>query len=184
MTCSVRGGRLLCVLLATALPCSVYAQTAPAKPPEVAKTVDAFVGRWSLKGTDREPGGAEPAPVTATFDCKPAALGAAVDCHIEAEVQGERVEAAAVIGFSPDEHVVRWMEISSTGEYHDHKGTWQGNELAFEPLQYSVAGEKATENLSVAFPSSGRMTLKSTTRTAAGDSVLLLDGIRDANASK
>lgn len=171
-----------CALLA-ALSFAAYAQPEPTKPPEIAKTVDEFGGHWTLKGTDSEPGAA-PAALTATIDCKPAALGAAVTCRIDAEVSGDHIEAATIIGYSPDEHVVRWMEISSTGEYHDHKGPWSGDEIRFEPLSYSVSGEKATEYLSVAFPSPGRMRLKSTTHTAAGDSVLDLTGTRDAAAPK
>ena len=181
MTYTILKSLVRCTL--AGLPLAAHAQPEPAKPPEVAKTVNTFVGRWTLKGTDREPG-ADSVPVTATFDCRTAALGAAVDCRIEAGVHGARVEAAAVIGYSPDERVVRWMEISSSGEYHDHKGKWIGNELVFEPLAYSAGGEKATENLAVSFPSSGKMTLKSTTRTSAGDSVLILDGIRDGDATR
>ena len=88
-----------------------------------------------MAGNDWEAGAKSPAPVDATMDCKPAALGAAVHCIIAAQVADTKIGAATVIGYSPDEHVVRWMEISSTGEYHDHRGTWERDMIAFEPLQ-------------------------------------------------
>jgi len=130
-----------------------------------------------LKGTDSEPGAA-PAALTATIDCRPAALGAAVSCQIAADVSGDRIEAATIIGYSPDERLVRWMEISSTGEYHDHHGRWKGDRIEFEPLTYSAGGEKATELLTVAFPSPGNLSLKATTKLPSGESVLDCRGKR------
>jgi len=83
-----------------------------------------------------------------------------------------------VIGYSPDEHIVRWMEISSTGEYHDHRGSWKADAIHFEPLTYTLAGAKLTEHLTVGFPSAGKITLKSITRSSEGKSQLELAGTR------
>lgn len=91
------------------------------------------------------------------------------------------MEAAAVIGYNPDEKVVRWMEISSTGEYHDHRGAWKGSDIEFEPLPYSISGATATEYLRVGFPAPGRLTLHSVTETAKGKSVLDCIGRRRAS---
>jgi hypothetical protein len=153
-------------------------QNAPQAPPEVRKTVDAFAGHWAMTGTDLEPGAKEPLPVKVTVDCEPAALGAAVNCLIAATVSGSRIEAAAIIGYSPDEHVVRWMEISSTGEYHDHHGSWKGNAIEFEPLTYTADGAKMTEYLTPSFPSPGKMAWKWVTETSAGKSRVELTGVR------
>ena len=151
--------------------------TAPA--PEIKKTVDAFVGHWTLTGTDQEPGSQEPERFGLVIDCKRASLGAAVSCLIAGRLPGVGpVEAAAVIGYSPDEKRVRWMEISSTGEYHDHKGQWNGDAIEFEPLQYSVAGKQATEYLSIRFPSPGQQMLRSVTETVEGKSILEWSGRR------
>jgi hypothetical protein len=147
-------------------------------PPEVKRTVDAFAGHWTLSGTDREPGVTTPAAVDATMECKAAALNAAVTCLIAADVSGTRIEAATVIGYSPDEHLVRWMEISSTGEYHDHHGRWNGNQITFEPLSYTAAGERMTEYFSLSFASADRMIWKATTKTPAGESRLELTATR------
>jgi len=57
----------------------IQADTTPPPPPDVKKTVDMFVGHWTLTGTDLEPGAPKPVAVTATLDCKNAALGAAVN---------------------------------------------------------------------------------------------------------
>jgi len=151
---------------------------ADSAPPEVSKTTDAFSGHWTLAGTDLEPGAAAPAAVHATMDCKSVALGSAVTCLIAADISGARIEAATVIGYSPDEHLVRWMEISSTGEYHDHRGPWNGDQITFEPLTYTVAGVTMTEYFSVSFLSAGKMTWRAITKTREGESRLDLIGIR------
>jgi len=148
-------------------------------PPEIKKTVDAFVGHWVLAGTDQEPGSAMPAHFKVIFDCKRTSLGAAVVCTIAARIPGVGpIEAAAVIGYSPDEQRVRWMEISSTGEYHDHRGEWNGDTIAFEPLAYTISGATATEYLSIRFPSPGHQDLRSVTETTEGKSILEWAGPR------
>jgi hypothetical protein len=170
---------ITCAALAAAS-LAAHAENAPVAPPEVKRTVDAFTGHWSLTGTDLEPGAKESAPVKATLDCKPAALGAAVNCLISADVSGSHVEAASVIGYSPDEHVVRWMEISSSGEYHDHRGVWKGNEIQFEPLTYTVSGTKMTEYFSPSFPSPGKTIWKWIVETSEGKSRIELTGARSS----
>ncbi len=57
-------------------------------PPEVQKTVDAFLGHWTLTGTATEPGATVPSRVTGTLDCEPAASGAAVRCRVINSVTG------------------------------------------------------------------------------------------------
>ena len=150
-----------------------------ATPPEVKRTVDAFLGHWVLAVRDTELGAKVSAHFEITIDCKPAALGAAVTCGFASQVPGVGpIEAASVIGYSPDEQLVRWMEISSIGEYHDHKGRWKGNGIEFEPLAYSIGGKQATEYLSVSFASPDQMTLRSVTETVDGKSILECAGER------
>jgi hypothetical protein len=148
-------------------------------PPEITKTVNAFRGYWVLNGVDTEPSFQTPVHFQLTISCKPAALGAAVSCDFVGRLPGVgRIEAASVIGYSPEEQVIRWMEISSTGEYHDHRGKWKGDGIDFEPLEFSISGNKATEDLSVAFPSPGKLILRSVTETAEGKSTLQCTGKR------
>ena len=174
------GGLILASMSLGALPLAAGGEDAMPLLPDVKKTVDTFDGHWVLTGTDSEPGTKVPVRVKAVIDCKPVALGAAVNCLIGADVSGSHIEAATVIGFSPDEHVVRWMEISSTGEYHDHRGTWRGNEIRFAPLTYTIAGAKMTEYLTTVFPYSGKIILKSVTRMSNGVSRPELIGTRGA----
>jgi hypothetical protein len=120
-----------------------------------------------------------------TLDCKRTALGAAVTCGFAGKLPNvEPIEAAAVISYSPEEQVVRWMEISSTGEYHDHRGRWKGDEIDFEPLEYPVSGQKATEYLRIGFPASGKLRLTSVTATGEGKLVLKCKGQRVESKSK
>jgi hypothetical protein len=65
------------------------------------------------------------------------------------------------------------MEISSAGEYHDHRGKWKSEIIAFEPLVYMSAGKKCTETFTLSFPSAGTFALKSVTETAAGLSTII-----------
>ena len=150
-----------------------------AMPAEVKKTVEVFAGHWTLRGTDVEPAAKGPVNFGMTMECKPTALGAAVTCRFAGKLPPVGpIEAAAVIGYNPEEQVVRWMEISSTGEYHDHRGRWKGDQIEFEPLEYSIAGKKATEYLQVSFPGAGELKLTSVTETAEGESVLKCRGTR------
>ena len=112
------------ILMVAFLPLRIHPQSKQsANPPEIKKTVDAFVGHSVVTGADAEPAAKAPVKFELTLDCKRTALGAAVTCGLTGKMPNVGpIEAAAVIGYSPDEQVVRWMEISSTGEYHDHRG--------------------------------------------------------------
>ena len=173
-------------LIVTLLPLRVQPQSnESAAPSEIKKTVDAFVGHWTISGTDTEPGAKEPAKLELTLDCKRTALGAAVTCDFAGNIPNlGPIEAAAVMGYSPEERVIRWMEISSTGEYHDHGGRWKGDELEFKPLEYPIAGKKATQYLRIGFPASGKLTLSPVPETTEGKSVLECTGQRVEPKSK
>lgn len=107
------------------------------------------------------------------IDCKLAALGAAVACTLIGSVASfGPIEATAIVGYNPDEQVVHWMEISSTSEYHDHKGRWKGDRIEFEPLVFTVLGKKNTEMFTLSFPSAGTLLLKSVTETVEGNSTI------------
>jgi hypothetical protein len=183
---SMKGAIIAVVLMFALLASRVHSQIKePATPTEIRKTVDAFLGHWIIIGADVEPGAKAPSKFELTLDCKPTALGAAVVCGFAGNLPNVGpIEAATIIGYSPDEQVVRWMEISSTGEYHDHRGRWKGDEIEFEPLEYSVLGKKATEYLRITFPASGKLRLTSATETAEGKSVLECTGNRVGSKSK
>jgi hypothetical protein len=141
--------------------------------PEVKRTVDVLVGQWRFEGRDAEPGAKEQLRVTMAFDCRLAALGAAVACTLSGNVANSGpIEAASIVGYDSDEQIVHWMEISSTGEYHDHRGKWKGEMIAFEPLVYKNAGKKYTETFTLSFPSAGTFVLKSVTETHEGLSTI------------
>jgi len=151
---------------------------APSPPLELKRTVDAFAGHWALTGIDTEPG-AQPVQLKLTLDCKRSALGAAASCELAERRPGAApLEATSVIAYSPEEHVVRWMEVWSRGESHDHHGVWKGDAIVFAPLAYTVAGKPATERLEVEFPSPGELRLRSVTETPAGKSILDCSGKR------
>lgn len=147
---------------------------------EIRRTVDTLVGHWVLIGTDVEPGKNSSIPAKLTMDCAPTALNKAVTCHMWADLAGEHIEAALLIGYSPDEQLVRWMEIASSGEFHDHRGHWEGDAIRFEPLAYSISAVKMTEYLRISFPSPSTSKWKWTVETSQGNQVVELTGSKSA----
>jgi hypothetical protein len=146
---------------------------------EVAKTVDAFLGHWTMTGTYLEARTGPVASLTSRMDCELTGLGKAVTCHVvTVGSDGSRVELTSIVGYSPDEKLVRLMEISSSGSYHDHRGRWHGDRIEFEPLSYSVSGRRTTEHFSIAIPSAGKMTIQSVEVGAQGKSTTELAGSR------
>jgi hypothetical protein len=147
--------------------------------PEIKKTVDAFLGHWKMTGNYREANARGPVSLTSRMDCELTARGRAVTCHVVTDgSDGSRVELTSVVGFSPDEGLVRLMEISSSGSYHDHRGRWRGNTIVFEPLTYSVSGKRTTEQFSIGISPAGSMTIKSTEKGTEGESTMALSGTR------
>ena len=169
---------LLALLLIVQLPLDAQSKGA-VLPAEVTKTVNSFLGHWTLTGTDSERDSKKAVHVTVVLDCESAALGMAVSCRMASDAPGsDHVEMASLIGYSPDEGVVRLMEVSSSGSNHVHTGPWQGNVIRFARLSYSEAGQKRIETFAIGFPSAGKMTVKSVTETAEGTSILDLEGTR------
>lgn len=146
-----------------------------ALPPETAKTVNSFRGHWTLRGTDIAPGSKQRIALTATMNCESVAHGNAVRCRLNGDDHSELV---SLIGYSPDERIVRLMEISSAGANHVHTGPWDGNVIRFEKLTYWEAGQKRVETFSIGFPSPGKMTVRSVTETANGTDILDMMGTR------
>ena len=163
---------LLTIVCLSSMAVASYAQSKSESrtlPPEVKRTVDALVGRWSFRGSDVETGVQEPLTVSMEIDCRTAVLGTAVACTLRGNIENSGpIEAATIVGYDPDEQTVHWMEISSTGEYHDHKGKWKGGMIVFEPLVYLSAGKKYTERFTLSFPSVGTFTLNSVTEVDCG----------------
>jgi Protein of unknown function (DUF1579) len=166
--------RAIVSTICLAIAIGVYKLSSSQTPPsEVKKTVDALVGHWTLHGSDAEAGGKKPLKITAEVDCRVAALGAAIACDLKGNVSGSGpIEAATIVGYDPEERIVHWMEISSTGEYHDHRGKWIGQTITFEPLVYVCSGKKCTETFTLSFPSANTFILKSVTETAEGRSTI------------
>jgi len=140
----------------------------------------ALAGRWNLTATITE-SSASPVRFAVTMGCRPTALGAAADCTFSARLPGAGpMEASAVIGYNADDGRVYWMEISSAGEFHAHRGQWSGDTIEFEPLQFTSHAATSVEHLTLTLPSDGALLLKSTTTTGATSSALEVKGKRQA----
>jgi hypothetical protein len=118
---------------------------APAPPPEVKKTVDAWAGKWTLQ-TTLTPKGAPPIKFTETIDCKRVALGVAVSCIDSGSVPGAgSVEYAFLGGYDPESKAVHMFVIGSSGEVHDHKCPWKGKTMECELYKGTKGGKPLTE---------------------------------------
>jgi hypothetical protein len=167
-----------------ALPLAGHGQSGgSAAPPEVKKTVDAFLGRWTLTGTYTESNSKNPSHLTVTIQCESALLGVAVICRMTSDdTGGGHIEVASIIGYSPDEQRIHLMEASSSGSYHEHRGRWIGDVIQFDLLSKSEAGKQIVEDFSIGFPSPGTMRVKSVEETAEGRSTMDIMGRKESNA--
>lgn len=157
-----------------------HAQRGESGPPaEVKRTVEAFVGRWNLAGSSSEPNSKTASHLTVTIECERTVLGMAVICRMASEqTGGDHLEVTSLIGYSPDDHLVHLMEVSSEGEYHEHKGHWKGNLIQFEPLAKLFGGKQTVEDFSIGFPAPGRMAVKSVEESAEGRSTMEIVGVK------
>jgi hypothetical protein len=180
-----RGGRVMCQLLpGFLLATTILVSRMPAEARErmtvedaVKRTVAALVGKWTFKGTLAE--GSTRTPFEVTMTCRRAAFGLAVSCALAGRLPGVGpMEASALIGYNADDGHAYWMEISSTGEYHAHRGLWQGDTMQFEPLTFTARGASSTEMLSLRVPAPGTLVLKSTTTSGADTATIEATAMR------
>src|SRR5215472_13982597 len=120
--------------------------------PEVKKTTDSIVGKWSGQMTARIQG-MPPETFPWTMDCKPAAFGAGSVCTNEGKASIGSMSESCLLAFDPEGKAVHYMCVTSMGEVHDHKGFWKdARTIEFEPLHAGMMGQTITETLSWNFP--------------------------------
>lgn len=168
-----------CILLLSTASAVLGQVDVASAPPEVRKTVEAFLGHWPLSGTSNERSSATPLRVTGTMDCELALAGVAVRCRVtNVDSEGAQIEIATIAGYSPDDNRVHLMEGASPGLYHQHAGRWKGSVIQFERLTKSVGGKRIVEDFAIGFPSLGRMTISATEYDGRDRSTLRLVGTR------
>ena len=140
-------------------------------PPEVNRTVQAVVGRWSGRMTAKMPGGAaETFPWS--MQCAAAALGAGASCTMEGDASIGHLAQACLVAYDPVGKAVHYMCVTSMGEVHDHKGRWKdASTIEFEPLVGGLEGKSMTEAITWTFPGTGRMTTVSVVTLADGSAM-------------
>src|SRR5215469_4605949 len=103
-------------------------------PPEVKKTADSIVGKWSGQMTAKV-GAAAPETFNWTMDCKPVAFGAGASCNNEGQASIGPLSESCLLAYDPEGKAVHYMCVTSMGEVHDHKGQWKNDRtIEFEPL--------------------------------------------------
>ena len=168
-----------CILLLSSASAVLGQADVASVPPEVRKTVDAFLGHWSLSGTFNERISAAPSRVTGTMDCELTVGGIAVRCRVtKVDSGGAQIEIATIAGYSPDDNRVHLMEAATPGLYHQHAGRWKGSVIQFDRLTKSVGGKRIVEDFAIGFPSLGRMTISATEYDGRDRSTLRLVGTR------
>ncbi len=121
-------------------------------PPELARTVAAFLGHWTLDATQSLPGG-ESEKGKFELDCKKTALGKAVACAMRGKLpRSGASEGSLIVGFDTHGGKVHVMVVTSDESVHDHVCAWKGDaRLTCDPLVGGSGGQPITEDLSFSF---------------------------------
>jgi hypothetical protein len=130
---------------------SAAAAGAGATPPDLARTVDAFVGTWRMEGTQVLPDGVSEKGKL-EFDCKKTALGKGVTCGMRGTFPKTGPwEGSFLIGYDTFGGKVHFMGMTSDESVHDHVCGWKGDSLVCDPLEGGSGGQPITEDLSFTF---------------------------------
>ena len=128
-------------------------ESAPAPAPEVARTSEAFNGRFTVDGT-LAMGTAPASKVKVTVACRKVARGRASSCTLAAKTPMGPMEGAMLVGYNALDKAVHFMSMTSDGEVHDHVCRWQGNALGCDRLKGNMGALAVTEDLSFRFEGS------------------------------
>ena len=147
---------------------SAHAQEKPVAP-EIKRTVDAFLGRWTMQSSMTMPGG-QAVKFVEEFDCKKAALGRGVYCVDTYKVPGMGpMEYNFLIAYDVDSKLVHVFALGSPGEVHDHKCSWKSEtELSCQPLKGMMDGKPITEDVGFSWDK-GTFKVAGAVATADGD---------------
>jgi hypothetical protein len=154
--------------IAAEKPATEKTAVAPAPPAEVAKTVNAMIGKWTLETTMTPPGG-KPIKFPETIDCHKGAHGRSAVCVDRFTTPGEGpAEYDYLVGFDPDTKIAHLFTVGSPGEVHDHRCSWTDDKvLACEPLKATLGGQPIEETFSITFDGD-KIMMKGTTVTKDG----------------
>lgn len=150
----------------------------PAPPPEVKRTVNAFVGTWTFEGTvTGAPGMKEPVKVKETMVCKKAAGGLVASCVGSGNVPGlGRMEDVLLATYDVEGKAVRIVGMSSMGEVHDHKCAWKDEKsMSCDPLAIVAGGAPATVDLVMSWSDAKNIAVTESTTMKDG-SKMVFDG--------
>jgi hypothetical protein len=120
--------------------------------PEIARTVDAFVGTWRLAAAQVLPGG-ESEKAQVELDCKKTALGKGVVCTMRGTFPRSGAwEGSFLVAFDTYGSKVHLMAITSDESVHDHVCAWKGDaSIVCDPLRGGSGGQPVTEEVAFAF---------------------------------
>jgi hypothetical protein len=144
------------------------AEEAPV-PPEVARTADAFNGRWTVDAT-LTMGASSASRLKVTLTCHKVARGRAASCTLAGRTPMGPMEGAMLVGYNALDKAVHFMAMTSDGEVHDHTCRWQGDALGCDRLKGNMGALAVTEDLSFRFEG-GRMSFQSLTVLPDGTQV-------------
>lgn len=146
-----------------------------APPPEVKRTVDAFVGSWTMEGTvTGVPGMKDAVKVKQTMVCKKAAGGMVASCAGNGVAAGlGKMEDVLLATYDAEGKAVRIVGMSSMGEVHDHKCAWKDDKtITCDPLAITAGGAPATVDLTATWPDAKSFTVTESTTTKDGSKMV------------
>ncbi len=149
-------------------PAAAKTAAAPALPPELTKTINAFIGKWTLETTMTPPGG-KPVKFPEAVECHKGSHGRAAICVDRFTAPGEGpTEYNYLVGYDPDAKVAHLYAVGSPGEVHDHRCVWSGDKvLQCGPLEATLGGQPIKETFSFTLDGN-KIEINGTTETKDG----------------
>ena len=163
---------LVGLLAGTALAEAPAAPPAPA--PEVKKTVDTFVGNWTVEGTlTGIPGTKGPVKAKETVACQKASGGRVAVCFGKGSAEGlGPMSDVLLVSYVESEKAIHIVGADSMGTYHDHKCAWKDDKnIGCDAL----TTPEGTVDLVMSIPDAKNASVTETTTMKDG-SKLVFDG--------
>lgn len=153
---------------------AAYADSPASTPPEVSKTVEAFVGKWTIQAEVTLPG-AKPTKFSALIDCTKTAGGRAVYCHSPmTKTPFGDMELSTLISYNVGDQ--RWhnFEVTSQGDVHDHRCKWVDDKTSVcDPFKDSIDGKSATMDTKMTWPDKKTITISNVVTIDDGTKILM-----------
>jgi hypothetical protein len=118
--------------------------------PEQARTLERFIGEWTVEGTITTEG--ETGAMSGTWSFTRAAGGWGIHARLDGYLEGLGVlDEDTLVGFDAGSGVFHAYSLTNTGHVHDHPGGWVDADTLEFALDASQGGKPYREEISIRF---------------------------------